>query len=255
MSPVTCDAPLPVSALYTSRYAPDENWPNTTMPEFREQVYGQLKLSDGRALSFNPIIYETTCEPWEAHSMENVEILSDTSLIERAWETCRIVADGIFMVGGVDDTGLASGSRYNTTMVPVWQISPIEGNSKAVVFNLNSGMNRQRALDDMLYHKVPALTAILQLFQGSDLRPSSVLFSPVFNNFRKQLVVGSISIVFSWDDLLNKLLPSYINGIFCVIRTNIGQSYTFLVNGDDVSVIGKGDLHDPLYYSIIYTVD
>ena len=61
--------------------------------------------------------------------------------------------------------------------------------------------------------------------------------------------------MFSWDDILNKLLPSYSNGIVCVIWTNIGQSYTFLVNGDDVSVIGKGGLYDPLYDSMIYTVD
>ena len=159
------------------------------------------------------------------------------------------------MVGGVDDTGLAPVSRYNTTMVSVWQIAPIEGNSKAIIFNLHSEKNRQRALDDMIYYKVPALTGILQLVQESDLSPRSILFSPVSNNFRKQLVVGSISIVFSWDDVLRKLLPSYINGIVCVIRKNILQSYTFLVNGDDVSAIGKGDPHDPLYDSMIYTVD
>ena len=97
-----------------------------------------MKLSDGRALSFNPIINETTLEPWEDHSVENVEILSDTSLIERACETCIIVADCIFMVGEVDDKGMTPGLRYNTTMVPVRQISPIEGNSKAVMFNLHS---------------------------------------------------------------------------------------------------------------------
>ena len=28
-----------------------------------------------------------------------------------------------------------------------------------------------------------------------------------------------------------------------------------MVNGDDVSVIGKGDLHDILYDTMIYTVD
>ena len=82
------------------------------------------------------------------------------------------------MVGGVDDTGLALGLRYKTTMVPVWKITPIEGNSKAVMFNLHSEKNRQRALYDMLYYKVPALTAILQLVQDSDLRPSWILFSP-----------------------------------------------------------------------------
>ena len=102
-------------------------------------------------------------------------------------------------------------------MVPVWQISPIEGNSKAVMFNLHSEKNRQRVLYDMIYYKVPDLTAILQLVQGSALRTSLILFSPALKKFRKKLVVGSISIVFSWDDVLKKLLPSYINGIVCVI--------------------------------------
>ena len=176
------------------------------------------------------------------------------SLIERACETCRIVADGIFMVGGGDNTGLAPGARCNTTMVPEMQVSPIEGNSKAVMFNLHYENNCHRALDDMLYYKVPALTAIFQLVQDSDLRLSSILFSLVFKKFHKQLVVGTISIMFCWDDVWKKLLPSYINGIFCVIRKPIGQSYTFLVNGDDVRVLGKGDLHDTLYDSMIYTV-
>ena len=107
-------------------------------------------------------------------------------------------------------------------MVPVRQIAPIEGNSKTVMFNLHSEKNCQRVLDDMIYYKVPALTAIFQLVQESDLRPSLILFSPVFNNFRKQLFVGSISIVFYWDDVLKKILPSYINGIVCVTRKNIG---------------------------------
>ena len=102
-------------------------------------------------------------------------------------------------------------------MVHVLQIDPIEGNSKALMFNLHSKKNRQRALDDMLYYKVPALIAILQLVQESDLRPRSILFSPVFNNFHKQLVLGSIYILFFCDDVLKKLLPSYINGIVCVI--------------------------------------
>ena len=120
--------------------------------------------------------------------------------------------------------GMEPVSRYNTTMVPVWKIAPIQENSKAVMFNLHSDKNRHRALDDMLYYKVPDLTAILQLVQGYALRTSSILFSPVLKNFRKKLVVGSISIVFSWDDVLKKLLPSYLNGIVCVIRKILARA-------------------------------
>ena len=59
------------------------------------------------------------------------------------------------MVEGVDDTGLAPGSRYKKTMVPVCQIDPIEGNSKAFMFNLHYEKDCQQALYDILYYKVP----------------------------------------------------------------------------------------------------
>jgi CHASE1-domain containing sensor protein len=65
-------------------------------------------------------------------------------------------------------------------MVPVYQIAPIESNAKAVMFNLHVEKARVRALDDMLYYKVPALTAVLQLVQDEKERPSSILFVPVF---------------------------------------------------------------------------
>ena len=126
------------------------------------------------------------------------------------------------------------------------------------MFNLHSETNRQRALDDMLYYKVPALTAILQLVQDSELRPSSILFFPVFdsfNNTQSQDVEGSISVVFSWDVILGNLLPNYINGIICVLGTNIGQRYTYRVNGENVEVVGQGDTHETQFDSMRLSVN
>ena len=113
----------------------------------------------------------------------------------------------------------------------------------------------------MLEYQVPALTAILQLVQDSDTRPSSILFFPVFNNFempeddplmndignRTRNVVGSISIVFSWDTLLQSILPNYIKGLICVLQSSTGQQYSFSVSGNDVTFIGEGDKHDTNY--------
>ena len=90
-------------------------------------------------------------------------------------------------------------------------------------------------------------SAILQLVQDSVLRPSSILFFPVFDNFtntESQNAEGSMSVVFSWDVILNNLIPNYINGIICVLGTNIGQRHTFRVNGENVVVLGEGDLHE-----------
>lgn len=116
----------------------------------------------------------------------------------------------------------------------------------------------------MLEYQVPTLTAILQLVQDTAIRPSSILFYPVFENFKnpedfpvfenaglpfvnKTSVVGSISIVFSWDTLLQRILPNYIKGMICVLRSSIGQEYSYSVSGNDVTFLGEGDRHDPKY--------
>mmetsp|Transcript_10416 Transcript_10416/g.15780 ORF Transcript_10416/g.15780 Transcript_10416/m.15780 type:complete len:547 (-) Transcript_10416:55-1695(-) len=113
----------------------------------------------------------------------------------------------------------------------------------------------------MLEYQVPTLTAILQLVQDSETRPSSILFFPVFDNFEtsesfhdigmpkanETNVVGSISIVFSWDTLLQKILPNYIKGMICVLQSSTGQEYSYSVSGNDVTFLGGGDLHDPKY--------
>lgn len=178
------------------------------------------------------------------------------------------------------DPGYQPESSNPNIMVPVWQIAPIETNQKAVMFNLHSEMNRQRALDHMVNVKVPCLTAILQLVQDSDLRPSSILFYPVLDAFEKTFdklsvvvdsvqgeaeigdektgeekdghsvalqdlggssVAGSVSIVFSWDTLLQRILPDYIKGMYCILRCSTGQAFTYKVSGDEVTLLGEGD--------------
>lgn len=253
------------SAMYTSRYGDDDGvrtWPNATMPDFQEQASGQLLLSDGRALSFNPIITNETRDMWEAHANESASILGAEQLVIRNG-TSRIVADGIYRrVDGVvaDDPGYTPESEmYPYTMVPVWQIAPIAGNERAVMFNLHSETNRRRALDDMLTYKVPTLTAILQLVQDEEERPSSILFYPVKASFANTTdsneVVGSISVVFSWDTVLERILPNYLRGLVCILATNTEQAYTFQLDGEDVVFVGMGDLHDGSFDDMEYLVN
>mmetsp|Transcript_22587 Transcript_22587/g.45482 ORF Transcript_22587/g.45482 Transcript_22587/m.45482 type:complete len:866 (+) Transcript_22587:145-2742(+) len=274
------DAASTFSAIYTSIYGnivqEVENqkpvWPNATLPFFAEKAKDLLKISNGRALSFNPIITQDVNRlEWEAHATESAWLLGDKSLIvpppDFTWPNNRTVSFGIYSRDAdrnvVYDPGFAPGSIH-TVLVPVWQIHPIKTNEKAVMFNLHSEKNRQRALDDMLEYEVPTLTAILQLVQDSETRPSSILFFPVFDNFETPEdfpvfdnvgmpivngtnVVGSISIVFSWDTLLQRILPNYIKGMICVLQSSTGQVYSYSVSGNDVTFLGEGDKHDPKY--------
>jgi class 3 adenylate cyclase len=255
------------SYMYTSRYGSMDVWPNATMPNFQEQAEGQLTIANGIALSFNPIIRnEEMRRGWEAHATETAFILESDKLLTRDEDCtgCRIVEDGIFRkVDGVivDDPGLSPGSVFATYLVPVWQIYPISTNYKAVMFNLHSETNRQRALDDMLQYRVPTITSLLHLVQHEVMNPSSILFYPVFDTFEKSSVgsllrevVGSISIVLSWDDILHSVLPSYITGLIVVLESNLSnemelQRFTYTITGPDVTLIGEGDMHDPAFDS------
>jgi class 3 adenylate cyclase len=238
-------------------------WPNATMPDFQEIADGQLRLANGRALSFNPIITQDVNRlGWEAHAEESAWILGAPLLVEpepgTEWPDNRTVAFGIYSRDPetkdvIYDPGYAPASVYPAVMVPVWQIAPIVTNEKAVMFNLHSEPNRMKALDDMLTYQVDTLTAILQLVQDSELRPSSILFAPVYDEFNGDTdaldkeVVGSVSVVFSWDDMLRKILPNYIKGMICVLKSSIGQEFTYSISGDQVTLMGEGDLHDVKY--------
>ena len=112
----------------------------------------------------------------------------------------------------VNDTG----SLYPTIHIPVWQIAPIASNAAAVMFNLHSEPRRQLALDLVLSTKLPALTDVLQLVQDPNppIRPSTILFAPVFDlSSSNQNIVGTTSIVFSWDNVIAETLPSYLQGL------------------------------------------
>ncbi len=122
------------------------------------------------------------------------------------------------------------------------------------MFNLHSETNRQRALDDMLVYEVPTITALLHLVQHNEMNPSSILFYPVFDTFdytgsQPRRIVGSISIVFTWEDMLRKVLPNYINGMIVVLESSVSDSlgrqlWTYDVSGEVVTLLGEGDLHD-----------
>lgn len=251
------------SATYTSNYGnavyDPPIWPNATMPDFQAIAEGQLRLATGRALSFNPIITQDINRlEWEAHATESAYILGAPQLVTpepgTTWPDNRTVAFGIYSRDPetrdvIYDPGYAPSSVYPAVLVPVWQIAPIVTNEKAVMFNLHSEPNRMRALDDMLTYRVNTLTAILQLVQDSELRPSSIYFAPVYDTIIEDEegaenldnnVVGSISVVFSWDDMLARILPNYIKGLVCVLQSSIGQEFTYSISGDSVTLMGEG---------------
>lgn len=238
------------AAMYTSLFGPQNVWPNATMPNFNQRAESLLPLSNSLAISFNPIINTADRAEFEAHAALNGDMLNVSQLVNN-YTIYRRENDIV-----IDDPGIQPGSIFPDIMVPVYQIYPSEENWRAVMFNLHSEENRQNALDDMLLHKVPTLTALLHLVQHPEgMRPSSILFYPIFSEFGNDDVVGSISIVFLWEDLLRRVLPNYVEGLIAVLESSISTSldpvhglprqlWTYeIVGGENVFFV-EGDQHD-----------
>ncbi|KAL3826798.1 hypothetical protein ACHAXA_000624 [Cyclostephanos tholiformis] len=254
------DSIMTFSSMITSRYGQLGTWPNVTIPNFKEQTEGLLDIALGKAVSFNPIITQDVDRlQWEAYATESAYILGgeNSSLIvpdpNATWPDNRTVSFGIYRRDAdkniIYDPGYDLESKhYSDVMVPVWQIAPFELNERAVMFNLHSEINRMQALDNMMMHAVPSLTAILQLVQDKDVtRPAAILFYPVLDAFGSRKVVGSVSLVFYWESFLASILPGYIKGMVCVLSASTNQTYSYTISGDVVKLMGEGDLHDPNY--------
>eukprot|EP00979_Chaetoceros_neogracilis_P018502 scaffold10691_cov287-Chaetoceros_neogracile.AAC.1 len=161
-------------------------------------------------------------------------------------------------------------------MIPVWQIYPTQNNWRAILFNLHSETKRQHALDDMMEYEVPTITSLLHLVQHDEMNPSSILFYPVFDRFESSLkdnspffgedsreIVGSVSIVFTWAQILHKVLPNYIEGMHIVLESSdlegpelqLQQQWTYDVSGEEVTLLGEGDLHEPKFDKFEHKVE
>ncbi|KAL3823563.1 hypothetical protein ACHAXA_002904, partial [Cyclostephanos tholiformis] len=197
---------------------------------------------------------------WEAYATADAWILggNDSILIvpdpNTTWPDNRTVSFGIYSRDAdnnviIYDPGYEPHSKnYSDVFVPVWQIKPFEGNEREVMFNLHSEINRMQALDNMMMYAVPSLTAILQLEQDEDVTgPSSILFYPVLAAIDSAEVMGSVSLVFSWDTFFTMILPGYVKGMACVVHDSTGQMYKYTISGNDVKFMGKGDLDDTNY--------
>lgn len=155
-------------------------------------------------------------------------------------------------------------SKYPAYLVPVWQISPISSNVRAVMYNLHSEVVRQTALDALFESQSSQVTGLIRLVQDplTAIRPSSIIFAPVFSSLGSasatdKAVAGTTSVVFSWDDIFTNTVSDSIvvvlsstcdpSGPKAATCGSLAQTWTFLLQGATVITMGSGDLHDVAY--------
>eukprot|EP01041_Mallomonas_annulata_P005750 gene5750-11623_t len=223
------------------------NIPNITLPGF-ENIMGSIcNLASARSVSFNPLITDKTRSGWEAYATSHVDLLQGPDSLKKRINGSWIVADGIYKKSStgenIPNPGYIAASKYPNTMAPIWQISPIATNAKAIMFDSHSGSTRFAVIDEVISTKQGRFTDLVQLVQDINPRPTTVLYSPITMLDENKTVIGISTATMTWDDALRDALPSYLSGIQCILKTST-QTFTFLLSNGEVTLQGAGDLHD-----------
>jgi hypothetical protein len=139
------------------------------------------------------------------------------------------------------------------------------------------GVERHQLLHDAFHDATTSSNDMLD--------PHSIAVQPVylFNGVEgfKNKIVGYLVSIISWDYFLSELLPSNVAGMIAVIRNSCNQTYTYRLDGKQVSwtlsplmirssaslyqpclfvslqalLLGEGDFHDHSFTNLKRTID
>jgi len=128
----------------------------------------------------------------------------------------------------------------------------------SLLYNVYSEANRGVHLDSMFacvdgnkasanksaYPACAVITDILEL----KLRPgpAGLLFLPVFPANEPTEIVGFATTSIHWEEVLDRVVPSYVSGLTCVVSTDT-SSFTYEIQEGIPKLVGPGDLHRSAY--------
>lgn len=90
---------------------------------------------------------------------------------------------------------------------------------------------------------------VLQVRPG----PAGLLFQPVFPANDPTRLVGFATTSIHWQEVLTSVVPSYVNGLTCVVSTDT-SSFTYEIRDGVPELVGPGDLHLPEFTSFARSV-
>ena len=237
-----------LSAYVTSHAARTRAaFPNVTWPQFdRFSEYRQPHGQMGGFLVnlYAPIVSANERSQWEAYSTQNPwwSAAMDT--------TSGNVSEFIFPEPDHATT------ESTTVFAPIWQSSPTQWTwinqnllaDPAVADLYSTMMVTQQTVRSGISHIGQALfDNLLNHTHALSLNPQSILVAPVFNvrTGANRTVVGMLLSLFSYDHLFD--FSKNIAGLVCVLTDPCGVNATYEIFSDNVTFLGYGDLHDPMY--------
>jgi hypothetical protein len=144
-------------------------------------------------------------------------------------------------------TPIDDAANSNAIHFPAWQVAPVRDFPGTILFDAYSaGGSRKAAIDQLLSTKKPVVSDFVKLVIDKTLKPSANAYGPTTSEDPGEPIVAITASTFSFDDVFRSMQLFESNHVDCVVSSPT-TSYTFSLNGNDVTVRGEGDLHDRAY--------
>ena len=259
-------------------YAKDREltWPFVVFPDF--QVRGILSNQETKAhtISISPLVYNKDVEAWSNFTVNNQDWIREAHAYDQSvhpklyeveqyessyshknevrWNETEVTP--YMWVHNADDRYAKKRVSESLYYAPVWQRAPPCDFSTRINQDLRTDPTFARFIDGMLAVDHPVLTTMVNasfLETNYEYRfdpqkyaePYSYVLSPVYDVLTEnRTAVAFLSAFLRWGAYFTDVLPSSQHGIFVVLESSCGQTYTYEIFGHKSVYIGEGNLHD-----------
>ena len=138
---------------------------------------------------------------------------------------------------------------------PVRHVTPIVNMWEQLNFDAFSFYFFKRVYDGMIAAKEAILSEVLNLdeviFESSGSWPASFMAAPVYNTpnpeAKDRSIVAVLTAEMPWHRYFVNLLPEDIFGVFLVVKNTCNQTFSYIIDGGNVTFLGPYDAHDIEY--------
>ena len=244
-------------------------------------------LTGMSSVAFAPLVQGENQTSWEDYSVENQNWIAEGVLLRQIHPDHRDPIDGSFqdheerrslqsgeateidrisehvytVQGDNDWTMIPYEGRTGEILAPAWQIAPTPGQDpKMVNYNLMADTTvknlyeiMKKTNDTVMSDPFKVDYLFDHVFDASEKHqkefPHSYIAEPVYDGFGPgSKMVGFLLSLTSWENLLNNILPTDVNGITVVVKSEMcGTEFTFGLRGPKPVFLGYSDLHDPKF--------
>jgi class 3 adenylate cyclase len=262
--------------------ATNSSWPFVTVPNFEAQVRHIGKLANVENIAFAPIVSAEDRQEWENVYVpqEIFKWRAESLATNMLFDLPPNVSSAEFTVAGKDNyegqPDFSKGyskqiveSRYSPDglkfyivngegpFMPWWQTAPYQYGTNVGLINLDLDIDPtfDNNLIAILSKGKAGLGKVATSGYGNTDNPASGFYYPVLEGIAdNSTAVGSLGTLIFWLPYFADILPQDAVGFVGVLRNTCNQSFTFRIDGSEVTFVGDGDLHDSKYNYLMHEV-